>query len=580
MTGRILNPVRWEDIESGLTEAEKQLAECLAQGNPCVLGDAVPKAEESGHHNTVRPEVIRFFAYGGDGENSVRGAVIALRGAWICGDEPLDLTHADIPYALEFSRCHFAVGVNMRHAKCEALYLNGSRLTQGLTADGLKTKGNVHLRDRFFAGGEVRLGGADIGGPLDCTGGKFHNPKGYALNADGLTTKGDVNLRDGFSADGEVWLLGADIGRNLDCAGGEFHNQGGDALTVDGLTAKGGVFLRNGFSAEGEVCLSGADIGRDLDCTGGRFHNPNPKKCALNAEHAKIGGGLFWWGMEEGEGVVNLAYAKAGVLADDLDSWKPFKVILDGFAYDQFAGLTSPTDAKPRIEWLANRPSKLPDGIPLPLSPLPYEQAAKVLRAMGKDIDAWDILREKRRLEREERDSSNAPKVPLWRRLWGRTIDTLTNFVYRPWKTLGWAVSIVLAGAILFDFADENGRMVPHQPAALASVKYQYGRIPSETPGETVARKFPGYPGFNPLLFSADIFVPLLNLHQEPFWYPAPDGGRPSWWRAPKGEGFSLWFLLEWWYWFQIAAGAVLTSMFLLSVTGLLRPRQSSGEKG
>ena len=39
-----------------------------------------------------------------------------------------------------------------------------------------------------------------------------------------------------------------------------------------------------------------------------------------------------------------------------------------------------------------------------------------------------------------------------------------------------------------------------------------------------------------------------------------------------------LW-LLTLWYWFEVAMGWILTSMLLLSITGLLRPRQSSSEK-
>ena len=393
--------------------------------------------------------------------------------------------------------------------------------------------------ERPVLGTFIRLQGAWVCGELDLT----HAVIPYALVFHNCRFNGPVIMRHAECA--ELDLKGSCLEKGLE---------------GDPLWTKGSVELGGGLVAKGEVKLPSARIGGVLDCDGGEFCG------GLIANKAKIG--VLVWLNVKGKGEVQLKAAKADVLDDDLDSWKSFKVDLDGFTYDQIVG---PTDAESRIKWLTNLKH---------FSPLPYEQAAKVLRGMGKDIDAWDIEREKRRLERAERDANNTPKVPSWRRLWGRTIDTLTDFVYRPWKTLGWAVSIVLAGALLFDCADENGRMVPHQPAALASVKYQYGRIPSETPGETVARKFPGYPEFNPLLFSADIFVPLLNLHQEPFWYPAPDGGRPSWWRAPKDEGVSLWFLLEWWYWFQIAAGAVLTSMFLLSVTGLLRPRQSSGEKG
>jgi len=47
---------------------------------------------------------------------------------------------------------------------------------------------------------------------------------GTALNADGINVKGGTFLREGFHAQGEVRLLGAQIGGNLDCTGGRFEN--------------------------------------------------------------------------------------------------------------------------------------------------------------------------------------------------------------------------------------------------------------------------------------------------------------------------------------------------------------------
>ena len=522
MAQGILNPVKFRSLLP-LLPAEREFARCLANGEPCsFLKDLnAPVAPEAGSpENTIRAEVIRFFAYGGDEKKSVRGKVVALLGAWICGEKPLDLSHADTPYALTFSCCHFAVAVNMQHAKCEALYLNGSRLTRGLTADGLKTKGNVHLRASFSAQGEVRL-------------------------------------------------LGADIGGDLDCAGGEFHNLGGEALNADGLKTRGTVFLAGGFSAEGEVRLLGADIGGPLACGGGKFHNPNG--FALIAERARLGGGLLWRGIKEGKGVVNLAYAKAGVLTDDLDSWKSFKVVLDGFAYDQFSGST---DADLRLKWLANRPSKLPGGIPLPFSPLPYEQAAKVLFGMGHARDAREVLLEKERLQ--TKDSRTPWHHKIGRRLW----NVFAGYGYRLRYTAYWAAGFVFLGAFLFHCADENGRMVPHQPVVLANAEYksEMARATGNggqcrdgpKPTEAVARLFPDYPGFNAAVYSLDVFIPFFALHQEPYWYPKPR----------EMDGWFLRWGLPVWYWLEIGAGWILTSLFLLSVTGVLRPRQSSGEKG
>ena len=603
MTGEIRNPAKFP---TDLNPAEEYFVRCLMEGKTCRVGNGkLPEKKiESGEDiNVVRGEVIRFFAFGGNGENSVAGSMIHLRGAWIAG--VLDLTHADIPYALLFGNCHFVASVMMLYTECAALYLNGSRLAKGLSADGLMTKGNVNLRNGFFAEGEVRLLGANVGGNLDCMGGKFYNPDGNALFADGLTTKGVVYMNKDFSAEGEVRLLGANVGMDLECTGGRFHKPDGNALHADGLTTKGDVNLSRGFSAEGGVSLLHTNIGRNLNCVDGKFNNPN--KHALVVEGSNINFGLFWWNTTC-EGMVNLAYARADMLVDDADSWKSCKVILDGFTYNRFF---NPMDAQSRLRWLDNRPNGME------FSPLPYEQAAKVLFGMGHTHDARKILLEKEHIRMQQEKESSEIFSPvshdaaanilfamgqnreareillererlltergefprIWR--WGRKVwDALAGYGYRPWlHTFVISLVIIVFGSALFCWGEYAGKIVPHQPAALVSMKYQYGRIPAETPDATVARKFSGYPEFSPILFSVDIFVPLLNLHQEPFWYPAPDGGHQRWWGSAEDGEFSWWFLLEWWYWFQIMAGGVLTSFFLLSIARLLRPRQSSGEK-
>ena len=866
MTGGILNPAK---LPLSLLPAEELFVRCLGEGDLCIIGDGeLPKKRiESGKGvNVVRGEVIRFFAYGGNEENPVLGPEIYLQGAWISGG--LDLTHASIPYAMHFSNCHFDAVVKMQHAECAGLYLNGSRLEEELSADCLTTKGNVYLRDGFSAEGTVRLLGASIGGDLDCEGGKFHNPGGYALSADGLTTKGNVYLRNGFFAKGEVRLTDASIGRNLDCEGGKFHNADGDALSVSKLTTKGNVYLRDGFSAEGVVRLVGANIGGDLSCIDGKFHNPdgyalladglttkgavhlrgdfsaegvvrlvganiggdlscidgkfhnpdgyalladglttkgavylrgdfsaegearlvganiggdlscingkfhNPDGYALLAEglttkgdvnlrngfsaegevrllgasiggnlnceggkfhnpggyaliadrlttknnvhlnrgffakgevrlsganiggnlscrggefhnsggnalladslamkgnvnlrdgfsakgevrllNARIGGdldceggkfhnsdgyalsiergnisGSLFWRKTTCEGEVNFGYAKVDALADDPDSWESCKVVLDGFVYNRFVGHEN---IKLHLRWLDNRPDRIR------FSPLPYEQAAKVLFAMGRNREAREILLAKERLQTGDKGMPQPQQFLRW--LW----DVFAGYGYRLSYTAKWMAFFVILGGAFFWSAAHRDQIVPHQPAILASEKYQATlTLKDYTPMKAARAAFRDeYPEFNPLMFSLDVFIPFFALHQEPFWAPASSDNDNflillflltlflillgivmffTWlfrhWRRVREDGASaaaagmavvsleiaiaaaagvahvlfgaesiLW-LADWrwltvWYWFEIAAGWILTSLFLLSATGLLRPRESSGDR-
>ena len=171
MIQTIRNPVRWSDIRRDMTSAELLFASCLSRGDQCRLGGVVPESESD--KNSIRAEVIRFFAYGGDENHQILGSEILLRGGWIKGD--LNLSFARVPYALSFYRCHFEGVVKVIRTKCPAFYLTKSHLSKGLKGDGLKTSGGVFMRNGFSAAGEVSLLGADIGGNLHCLGGQFTN---------------------------------------------------------------------------------------------------------------------------------------------------------------------------------------------------------------------------------------------------------------------------------------------------------------------------------------------------------------------------------------------------------------------
>ena len=533
-----------------------------------------------------------------------------------------------------------------------------------LSADEMAVGGTVFLNKGFSAEGHVKLPDARIGGGLDCTGGEFRNPKKNALSASGVTVGSNMFLCKGFAADGLVNILGANISGNLDCAGGHFYNVGQYALNAERVITGGHVFLNKHFSggnqpfsAHGRVRFANADIGRNFNCKGGRFSHLGEGSAIAAAglrtrgavflsegfavqgnvdlNIAQLGGNFVCKKCGLSESVIDLSSTKAVAVDDDCDSWKKFEFILDGFTYENFYG-ESPRDSKSRLCWLSKRPDTSR------FSPLPYEQAAKALRAMGKGIDAWDIEKEKRRLERAERKSKDDVEIPIWRRWWGRTIDVLTDFVYRPWKTFGLAFFIVCASTFLFNYAVHQDQIIPHQPAILTSAKYQEARK-KHSPMEAARIAFPDEtPEFTPLVFALDVFIPLSVLYQESFWAPASNKN-DDWWKSsillvllltvfatfarlawwfqnrikrkwggnfgPIGAGIvmallvfmfgyifvagiacALWdfqiglWLMDWrwltvWYWLEIGLGWILTSLFLLSVTGLLRLRQSSGEK-
>ncbi|MEM8698057.1 MAG: hypothetical protein AAGF44_02750, partial [Pseudomonadota bacterium] len=353
-----------------LTLAERQLLKCAASGELCDLVDPgktaarlaeLLKAEEEKEEAlrrsdlvlantarrpdtgdetapTIRSELIRFLARGGNADHPLDPRGVQVIGARITGE--LNLEGCELPAPLLLWSCEIEEAVQLRDTSLNTLNLEGSRISGSDTsgsviADGMTAKGDVFLRNGFEAQGTVLLLGADLGGDLDCDAGRFA-AEGEALAADGLKTKGGVFLRNGFEAQGTVRLLDADLGGNLDCDAGRFAAEG-EALVADRLKTKGSVFLSSGFEAQGTVRLLSADLGGNLDCTAGRFA---AQGADLGLDNIRVGGGLFLRELAlRPKGMVKLTAARVGTLVDDVKSWpEPGNLILDGFRYDRIIG--------------------------------------------------------------------------------------------------------------------------------------------------------------------------------------------------------------------------------------------------
>lgn len=544
---------------------------------------------------------------------------IQIRGARI--DEEFDLQHAEVPFPLFFILCRFAANINLQHAQIPALYMPGTH-TGPLSAGGLKTDGPIYLRDGFQAEGEICLLSAMIGGDLDCSNARFSNPDGITLSGDGLKVEGGIFLNDGFKAEGEVSLIGAKVGGNFDCKNSQFENKDGRALSADGLkvggsayfghgfqakgqvrllgatisgnlncikghfinekrialaadglTVGGDVFLRSGFKAEGEVRLPGAKIGGNLECDNSRFGNKDGH--VLSADGLKVDGSVclrvgfraqgavsFVGATIQGhfilanvkspmEMTLDLNSAKIGTLHDDkIDSWPaPKHLVLHGLEYKEISH-ESPRDSKTRIEWV-----RLQKGF----SPQPYEQLAKVLRDSGDGAGARDVLVAK------NEDKATLTKLTFVEKCWYRFIGRPIGYGHKPWLALRLALVIILFGLLFFKQGYSHGLVTPLSDSAYA----KEGDTGILAPGDTNRRISEVYPVFNSLVYSIDVFVPVVDLHQAKYWLPNANRGPEL---VPTSSAvLCTGGLLLFWLWFETACGWVLTTLFLVGLTGLVR---------
>jgi hypothetical protein len=74
--------------------------------------------------------------------------------------------------------------------------------------------------------------------------------------------------------------------------------------------------------------------------------------------------------------------------------------------------------------------------------------------------------------------------------------------------------------------------------------------------------------GLHPLLYSLDVFLPFVNLHQEPYWWPdeTSSGDCEIAGRKVSVRGS----ILRTYLWLQIIAGWLLSAIFIAGVTGLI----------
>jgi hypothetical protein len=470
--------------------------------------------------------------------------------------------------------------------------------TNALDATGAKIKSYVSLGKDFQSEGSVVLLGAKIEGALDCTGGQFRQTNGPALDAEGTKIDGYTLLKQ-VQSEGEIRLINASIGLNLECGPGHFAGSGSNALNATLIKVAGNVILDEDFSASGGVLFRGSTISGNLTCNGARFsstngpaldlestkicgdlqmgkaphenrtfeaqgevsilastislsvicdggHFNNPDGLALNADRANIGGSVFmsddfqmnglatftrarvggdfqWtFGTSPSQATLDLTFATVKTLLDDTNSWpEPGKLLLYGFTYETIHQ-NSPYSGSERINWLNRQPAAH-------FSTQPYEQLAAVLRRLGHEHDAAKIM-----VAKNQNYASHLKWAALgdWPRIfWYYFIGWFAGYGYLPERAFWFSVILVSVGWLIFHIAFKKNRIV----------KAKDGESEKDIQSN-----------FNPLVYSLETFVPLLELDMGKNW-------------RTLGKGLRAYFYVH------RIFGWVLTTLWVGALTGLLK---------
>jgi len=135
--------------------------------------------------------------------------------------------------------------------------------------------------------------------------------------------------------------------------------------------------------------------------------------------------------------------------------------------------------------------------------------------------------------------------------IWRILLRYTTGYGYRLWLAGLIAAIIVIVGGVVYKHAYESGSVVPASVDVLVNEPYTQKGIPPQD-----------YPRFQPMVYSLDIFLPIIDLKMESYYLPVRD--------TPLGSFARGYMLL------QIISGWLLTTLFATAVGSLLREQRQS----
>ncbi|MFJ9697532.1 hypothetical protein [Kitasatospora sp. NPDC101183] len=347
------------------------------------------------------------------------------------------------------------------------LDLVGARVTGALDLTGARIGVPVKLLECAFEE-RVRLDYAEV------TWWNLDGSRLPGLDGEGLRVGLWLGLRDAVVED-ELWLHDARISGGLDLSRSTLRGADGFALMGKQMVVDGGLRAQ-GLCAKGALLLSRTRVAGTLDLTGARLTATDraPGRGAADLEdlHARR---LVLNLHPDSTGVIGLASAELGTLVADPSRW-PVGCAVDLTAA-AFTGL-EPTaaPARARLAWLAGH-------LTAP-SPAVHTRVAAAYRQAGREQAAREVLIHRERLRHRA--------LHLPGRVWGRLLEAVIGYGYRPARALLWLLLLLAVGTAYFAVAG------PPRPTS---------------PG--------GGPAWDPLLYVIDLVVPFLSLGQRAAWDPS-----------------------------------------------------------
>lgn len=399
--------------------------------------------------------------------NARLGGSFELSGARITCPQAAALmaSEAVIGGRVDGAGMHVEGEVGFRNAQISGiLRLSGAQLRnpggRALSANSLVVGGGVWCGNGFRAEGAVTLVGARLNAYLTFEGAELSHPGGTALRLDRASI-GDFDGSGLKVSAGTTSLVGTQVAARVNLKGATLENTTRPALVIEGAGINGTLVLE-GLTARGEVRVSSTTIGGAVELKRADLSNPGGVALNLRLLHAAE---LVLLPELPVEGSVILDQARIVLYRDDPSRW-PGQLHLDGLTYET---LQPPLPARERLEWLSREPGGFQQQ--------PYEQLASTYNRTGRPGDAVKVLLAKERRQRALK--------PLVGRVWGALQDVTVAYGYQPWRAVAWLAVLLTVGSIVYGL---------HPPLPL---------------------KAADPPHFNPVIYTLDLLLPIVDLGQK-----------------------------------------------------------------
>ena len=548
-----------------LTHAELALLEFadignLNHGELAVAGSSKNPADPSNdpkdaagwmQDRDIRATLIEWLAVDPAAIARIHPSGIRVLGARVVG--LLDLSYLRVPFAIMMIQCSIPEQIRLEATEIPRLDLDGS-YTGKIFAPDIHVAGSLFFGDDghdygpFHADGEIDISGGKVDGDLDFDNGHFRHSKAafnpfltplkVAIDADRIEVKQSIGMCCGAESDGALLLDESAIGGDLTFPGGRFVNPNNTAIAASLVRIGGSVILGvepfGDFQSDGAVEFLGTHIAGVFLISGGKFAGKATERHGLFAGGLEVNG-FFGTQNTDLQNGATLDLSGASVLGmnDDERSWpQAGKLLIDGLSYTGF-GLVK--NARSRLRWVSLQPE---------FHPQPYRELAKVLRANGDDAGAVSVL-----IAEQDARYQNSY---LFSRIWAGFLKTTVGYGHEPLLTIVWASMVVLLGWLMVTLGSQAGVMRRTWPESIP-----------------ISESVSVYERLHPLLYSLDVFLPFVNLHQEHYWWPdaGAAGGITLFHHKVRFSGR----MLRYYLWLQIIAGWLLSAIFIAGVTGLIR---------